>query len=165
MGSWGKDNQRVESGRAALSVHLGGVCRKIQCRQAANISFVAKIENMKYLLLALPILAFSCRPNQQEPMVGGPCTYATTYHPAKVIHFDAQQMDAQFEVQLGSKTDTLGFYELNNSYLTQEQVQQSGMAVGKVFKLAEDNITSGTCTPNILRIELAAFDGGATQSN
>ncbi len=97
-------------------------------------------------------------------MVGGPCTYSSTYHPAKVISFDSQQMDAQFEVTMGSMTDTFGLHELNNAYLTPEQVQASGIAVGKVFKLAEDKITSGTCTPNIMRIELVAFEGGATPS-
>jgi hypothetical protein len=120
---------------------------------------------MKYLLLALPIFVFSCNTTPEPHMVGGPCTYSSTYHPAKVISFDSQQMDPQFEVMLGSVTDTFGFHELNNAYLTPEQVQASGMAVGKVFKLAEDKITSGTCTPNIMRIELVTYEGGTTPSN
>ncbi len=116
---------------------------------------------MKYLIFALSFLVFSCNSNPKEPMVGGPCSYETTYHPAKVIDFDSSMMDALFEVNFHGKPDTLGFHELNNAYLTPEQVQQTGFSVGKTFKLAQDDIKTGTCTPVILRLELTPFDGTA----
>ncbi len=117
---------------------------------------------MKNLLFALPFLVVACNSNRQEKMVGGPCSYETTYHAAKVIDFNASLMDALFEVNFHGKADTLGYHELNNAYLTPEQVVETGFSVGKTFKLAQDDIKTGTCTPVILRLQLEPFDSTAT---
>jgi hypothetical protein len=116
---------------------------------------------MKNLLFALPFLVVACNSNRKEPMVGGPCSYETTYHPAKVIDFNTSLMDALFEVNFHGKADTLGYHELNNAYLTPEQVVETGFSVGKTFQLAQDDIKTGTCTPVILRLELVPFDSSA----
>lgn len=116
---------------------------------------------MKYLLLALPFLVIACNSNRHEQMVGGPCSYETSYHPAKVVDFDTTLMDALFEVNFHGKADTFGYHELKNEYLTPEAVKSTGFEVGKVFRLAQDDIKTGTCTPVILRLELTPFDSTA----
>ena len=124
-------------------------------------SFVAQFTSMKNLLFALLFLVVACNSNRQEPMVGGPCSYETTYHPAKVIDFNTSLMDALFEVNFHGKADTLGYHELNNAYLTSEQIVETGFSVGKTFQLAQDDIKTGTCTPVIPRLELVPFDSTA----
>ncbi|MCC6726895.1 MAG: hypothetical protein IT258_20500 [Saprospiraceae bacterium] len=116
---------------------------------------------MRYLLFALSFLVVACNSNHQEPMVGGPCSYKTTYHPAKVIDFDSTMMDALFEVNFHGKPDTFGYHELRSAYLTAEEVKTKGFAVGKVFRMAQDDIATGTCTPVILRLELTLYDSTA----
>jgi hypothetical protein len=128
----------------------------------ASHSFAAQFTSMKNLLFALPFLVVACNSNRQETMVGGPCSYETTYHPAKVIDFNTSLMDALFEVNFHGKADTLGYHELNNAYLTPEQVVETVFSVGKTFKLAQDDIKTGTCTPVILRLQLEPFDSTAT---
>ncbi len=91
-------------------------------------------------------------------MVGGACSYETTYHPAKVVDFDSSLMDALFEVNFHGKADTFGYHEMKNAYLTPEEVKTTSFAVGKVFRMAQDDIKTGTCTPVIMRLELVAFD-------
>ncbi len=98
-------------------------------------------------------------------MVGGPCSYSSTYHPAKVIQLDSIGMDAHFEVNMHGSTDTFGYQSLNNASITPQLWESSGLAVGKVYKLVEDNIKSGTCTPHILRIELEAFGANNAAGN
>ena len=94
-------------------------------------------------------------------MVGGPCSYKTTFHAAKVLELlsnaDSSQIDAVFEVEMQGTTDTFTFQELNNRFLTLADLDSTGLAVGAVFSLAEDEITSGTCTPHILHFKLVPF--------
>lgn len=119
---------------------------------------MAQFDTMKNLLFTLPFLVFSCNLDQKSPVVGGPCSYKTTYHPARVVGFDSSQMDALFEVNLHGKPDTFGYHELNNAYLTPDEVKTTGFAVGNIYRLAHDGIESGTCTPVILRLELVPSD-------
>ena len=120
---------------------------------------------MKNLLFALPFFVVSCNSNHQAPVVGGPCSYETTYHPAKVVHFDSLRMDALFEATLHGTADTFGYHEMNNAYLTPHDLKTAGFAVGKIYRLAQDDIKTGTCTPVILRLELVPYNGPETPKN
>lgn len=96
----------------------------------------------------------------QDKMVGGPCSYETTYYPAKVIAIaavDSTMLNLLFEVKMGENLDTLDYHELNSSYLTRQEAEASKVVEGKVFSLAHDHIVSGTCTPEIQRIELKPY--------
>jgi hypothetical protein len=92
--------------------------------------------------------------------VGGPCTYRTTLYPAKVLQVlrdDPQAVNVLFEVRFEGGADTLTFHEVNGSYLTAEQAALQGLLPGNEYTMAVDQITSGTCTPTIQRVELKPF--------
>ncbi|MCU0347273.1 MAG: hypothetical protein MUC59_10025 [Saprospiraceae bacterium] len=118
------------------------------------------------LIFTLPLLLFiSCHTAQPERIVGGPCSYTSTYHPAKVIRIDSIMMDALFEVRMEGSTDTFSYQVLNNASITPQSWESSGLSVGKVYKLVEDKIKTGTCNPLIRRIELVEYKANNAAGN
>ena len=118
---------------------------------------------MKFIrpLLLLLIFPGACtnRKKEKEVPAGGPCTYKEEIHPAKLIKLettDSINYDAQFETGTGMP-DTVTFHFLNHAYIKAEQVRVDSIAVGKVYKLVEQSIISGSCNPHIRTIRLEKY--------
>jgi hypothetical protein len=120
-----------------------------------------------YLLLLLPLICLgSCNgcKHEKEIPAGGPCTYKEEVHPAKLIRLqttDSLNYDGQFEVQRGLQpaniADTVFFHFLNNTYIKVEHIKKDSIEVGKIYKLVEQSILSGSCNPHIQTIRLEKY--------
>ncbi|MEQ1676413.1 MAG: hypothetical protein ABL876_06925 [Chitinophagaceae bacterium] len=118
---------------------------------------------MKFIrpLLLLLIFQGACTNGKKEKEVpaGGPCTYKEEIHPAKLIKLettDSINYDAQFETGT-TMPDTIEFHFLNNTYIRAEQVKADSILAGKVYKLVEQSIISGSCNPHIRTIRLEIY--------
>jgi hypothetical protein len=120
------------------------------------------------LFVSLAVFAACQAPkptNQPEPalqpepprIVGGPCSYKTSFIPAKVVNIEqlsATSFDVWFEVAslYGEGLDTVSYKSEVFEGLTREQIKKSGIEPGKLFKCQLDEITKGTCTPRIRKL-------------
>jgi hypothetical protein len=120
-----------------------------------------------FLALLLPFSYFIACNNskhEKETPAGGPCSYKEEAHPAKLISLvtiDSTNYDALFEVSTGlqvtNKPDTMRFHFLNNTYIKGKQIKADSIAVGKIYKLIDQRIVSGTCNPHIQTIRLEKY--------
>ena len=122
---------------------------------------------MRIFWVLLPVIGLSaCNNGKQEKEVpaGGPCSYKEDTFPAKLIQLstsDSSSYNAQFEITRRMNTpdapDTVLFHSLNNTYINAAQIISDSIAVGKIYKLIEQNIVSGSCNPHLQHIRLEKY--------
>lgn len=94
-------------------------------------------------------------------MVGGPCTYKETYHPIIIKNIIPKGNSGSYDLELINfaflgEDSIVNYHFLNNSYLEKKEIET--LHKGDTITLVEQNITSGTCTPHILSVELKKYD-------
>jgi len=112
-------------------------------------------------ILLLPLIYMAACNNKKEKEIpaGGPCSYKEEILPAKLVKLvttDSLTYDAQFEIG-STSTDTVTLHFLNHTYINAEQVKKDSIATGKVYKLVEQTIISGSCNPHIRTIRLEKY--------
>ncbi len=107
------------------------------------------------IMLVIIVVSRQINTNTDKNMLGGPCTYETTAS-SIVVKSILEINPNQYDILLGNnKYDTLLFYMMHQKYLDSNEIKK--IHIGDTLTLKEDNITSGTCTPHILKIELLPY--------
>ena len=118
---------------------------------------------MRYLII-LTILLTACNNNRNggdEIRDGGGCTYKDKAYPARLIalipQYDENFYDAELEVEIWNRIDTVRFHETTRRYLSGEEIRRDKIEIGNTYKYIESNIVTGTCSPHLFNIELTRY--------
>jgi hypothetical protein len=112
---------------------------------------------MKIVIFFIVATLFIACNNQEEIPAGGPCSYRSEIHPAKLIsikQIDSINIDAQFEISWQTSKDTISYYMAKHHYLTADQIKTDSLNIGNVYQYVEEFMVSGNCNPHIKYLEL-----------
>ena len=110
-----------------------------------------------FIVVAIAVVVFFFIQSKEVMRDGGPCTYTTTIHPAKVIAIvpiDSSKSDVKFEVVMPGRKETLSYYAEQKHYLNKEEISKQDLSLGNEFCYEEHTITSGSCNPHFFVLKM-----------
>lgn len=119
------------------------------------------------VLLISTIIFYNHKKKQESDICGGPCTYHTNVFPiviSEIKTFNDNSFDVMCINNANNRFDSIfQYYATNNSYVTKDDLVD--LKVGDTVCLLEQNITSGTCTPHIISIQLVRYTQDLAKNN
>jgi hypothetical protein len=118
------------------------------------------------VMVLLILLSRKSSYNDTE-IAGGPCTYQEKYHPLIIKNIipignsDSYDMEL-LNIAFPDEDSIVNYHFLNNYYLDKKQI--GILQIGDTITLVEQNISSGSCTPHILSVDIIKFDANAAQT-
>jgi hypothetical protein len=109
----------------------------------------------KFLISAITILlVLSCNNDKKDPgaVAGSPCTFEDSKQPIEVYRIvpanNGGEYDIIFRWPQSENEDSLyslSYHQVNNKYVTSEQLKADSIVVGKIYQYIVSKTISGSC--------------------
>ena len=116
----------------------------------------------RFLICCVPLAIVACGQMNRGNADGGPCSYESTPYPATVLEVDTAEVglyNLLMAFEFGEERDTMWFYDANNNYVPQEDMERYEVKPGSSCSYVHKQITEGHCNPEIFVFSPAPYKG------